>query len=58
MERIREQFRVNEEGLALTEADPVWDEQYLYTSGRGRVRAILRATGRIVWEAKDLGPHT
>jgi outer membrane protein assembly factor BamB len=54
-ERIREQFRVNEEGLALTEADPVWDEQYLYTSGRGRVRAILRATGRIVWEAKDLG---
>jgi hypothetical protein len=54
-ERIREQFRVNEEGLALTEADPVWDERYLYTSGRGRVRAILRATGRIVWEAKDLG---
>ena len=54
-DRIREQFRVNEEGLALTEADPVWDEQYLYTSGRGRVRAILRATGRIVWEAKDLG---
>ncbi|HSE38267.1 MAG TPA: PQQ-binding-like beta-propeller repeat protein [Blastocatellia bacterium] len=54
-ERIREQFRVNEEGLALTEADPVWDEQYLYTSGRGRVRAIQRATGRIVWEAKDLG---
>ena len=54
-ERIREQFRVNEEGLALTEADPVWDQQYLYTSGRGRVRAILRATGRIVWEAKDLG---
>ncbi|HKA20505.1 MAG TPA: PQQ-binding-like beta-propeller repeat protein [Blastocatellia bacterium] len=54
-ERIREQFRVNEKGLALTEADPVWDEQYLYTSGRGRVRAILRATGRIVWEAKDLG---
>ena len=54
-ERIREQFRVNEEGLALTEADPVWDSQYLYTSGQGRVRAILRATGRIVWEAKDLG---
>jgi outer membrane protein assembly factor BamB len=54
-ERIREQFRVNEEGLALTEADPVWDDRYLYTSGRGRVRAILRATGRIAWEAKDLG---
>ena len=54
-ERIHEKFRVNEEGLALTEADPVWDDQYLYTSGRGRVRAILRATGRIVWEAKDQG---
>lgn len=54
-ERIREQFRVNEEGLALTEADVVWDDRYLYTSGRGRVRAVLRATGRIVWEAKDLG---
>jgi outer membrane protein assembly factor BamB len=54
-ERIREQFRVNEEGLALTEADPVWDEQHLYTSGRGRVRAISRESGRIVWEAKDLG---
>jgi outer membrane protein assembly factor BamB len=54
-ERIREQFRINEEGLALTEADPVWDEKYLYTSGRGRVRAILRSTGRIAWEAKDLG---
>ena len=47
-DRIREEFRVNEEGLALTEADPVWNDQYLYTSGRGRVRAILRATGRVV----------
>jgi outer membrane protein assembly factor BamB len=54
-ERIREKFRVNEEGLALTEADPVVDEQNIYVSGRGRVRAISRATGREVWEAKDLG---
>ncbi|MCI0389451.1 MAG: PQQ-binding-like beta-propeller repeat protein [Acidobacteria bacterium] len=54
-ERIRERFRVNEEGLALTEADPVIDEQNIYTSGRGRVRAISRATGREGWEAKDLG---
>jgi outer membrane protein assembly factor BamB len=54
-ERIREKFRVNEEGLALTEADPVADEQYLYVSGRGRVRAISRASGKTVWEAKDLG---
>ncbi len=54
-ERIREKFRVNEDGLALTEADPVVDNQHVYVSGRGRVRAISRATGREVWEAKDLG---
>jgi outer membrane protein assembly factor BamB len=54
-ERIRERFRVNEEGLALTEADPVVDERHVYVSGRGRVRAISRATGREAWEAKDLG---
>ncbi|MGH9854285.1 MAG: PQQ-binding-like beta-propeller repeat protein, partial [Blastocatellia bacterium] len=54
-ERIREKFRVNEGGLALTEADPVVDTQHVYVSGQGRVRAISRATGREVWEAKDLG---
>ncbi|HEU4388325.1 MAG TPA: PQQ-binding-like beta-propeller repeat protein [Blastocatellia bacterium] len=54
-ERIREKFQVNEDGLALTEADPVWDDRYLYASGRGKVRAISRATGRVVWEGKDLG---
>jgi outer membrane protein assembly factor BamB len=54
-ERIRERFRVNEDGLALTEADPVVDQNNIYTSGRGRVRAISRASGRTVWEAKDLG---
>lgn len=54
-ERQREKFRVNEEGLALTEADPVADERHVYTSGRGKVRAISRASGEEVWEAKDLG---
>src|SRR5262245_3347471 len=54
-EGIREKFRVNEEGLALTEADPVIDDRHIYCSGRGRVRAISRETGREVWEAKDLG---
>lgn len=53
--QMRERFRVNEEGLALTEADPVLDERFIYTSGRGRVRAISRDTGRVEWEAKDLG---
>ncbi|MEJ7577780.1 MAG: PQQ-binding-like beta-propeller repeat protein [Pyrinomonadaceae bacterium] len=54
-ERMREKFRVNEEGLALTEADPVIDERFIFASGRGRVRAISRADGEEVWEAKDLG---
>src|SRR5215213_542490 len=42
-ERRREKFRVNEEGLALTEADPLADERFVYVSGRGRVRAVSRA---------------
>jgi outer membrane protein assembly factor BamB len=51
----REKFKINEEGLALTEADPVADSRFIYTSGRGRVRAVSRATGDAAWEAKDLG---
>lgn len=51
----RDRFRVNEEGLALTEADPVADENYIYLSGRGHVRAVSRANSKVVWEAKDLG---
>jgi outer membrane protein assembly factor BamB len=54
-ERTREKFRVNENGLALTEAAPVVDEAFIYTSGRGHVRAIRRDDGQIEWEAKDLG---
>ena len=54
-ERTREKFRVNEEGLALTEAAPAFDEGFIYTSGRGHVRAISRASGDTEWEAKDLG---
>ncbi|MBA3513589.1 MAG: PQQ-binding-like beta-propeller repeat protein [Pyrinomonadaceae bacterium] len=54
-DRKREKFRVNEEGLALTEADPVADERAIYLSGRGRVRAISRRTGEEIWQTKDLG---
>lgn len=54
-ERRREKFRVNEDGLALTESDPVADERYVYISGRGRVRAVSRADGEVAWESKDLG---
>jgi outer membrane protein assembly factor BamB len=51
----REKFKINEGGLALTEADPVFDEKYLFTSGRGKVRAVNRRSGKVEWEAKDLG---
>ena len=54
-ERRREKFRINEEGLALTEADPTADEGFIYISGRGRVRAISRSDGEVAWETKDLG---
>ncbi|HEX9544317.1 MAG TPA: PQQ-binding-like beta-propeller repeat protein [Pyrinomonadaceae bacterium] len=53
--RLREKFRVNEDGLALTEADPIFAESVIYTSSHGRVRAISRESGDTVWEAKDLG---
>ncbi|HWN11684.1 MAG TPA: PQQ-binding-like beta-propeller repeat protein [Pyrinomonadaceae bacterium] len=53
--RLRERYRVNEDGLALTESAPIFDERIIYTSGHGRVRAISRETGDTEWEAKDLG---
>ncbi|HEY2962228.1 MAG TPA: PQQ-binding-like beta-propeller repeat protein, partial [Pyrinomonadaceae bacterium] len=53
--RLREKYRVNEEGLALTEAEPIFDREFIYVSSRGRVRAIARDTGDTEWEAKDLG---
>jgi len=53
--RLREKYRVNEDGLALTEAEPIFDETLIYTSGHGRVRAISRESGDTEWEAKDLG---
>ena len=54
-ERLREKYRVNEEGLAFTEAEPIFTEGNIYVSGHGRVRAISRQTGDTEWEAKDLG---
>ena len=54
-EKEREKFKVNEDGLALTEADPVVDDSHVYVSGRGRVRAVNRRTGDIDWKADDLG---
>ena len=54
-EKQREKFKVNESGLALTEADPVVDGQNIYVSGRGRIRAIGRRTGDEVWKADDVG---
>ncbi len=54
-EKEREKFRINESGLALTEADPVFDDARIYMSGRGRIRAVNRRTGNVEWKADDLG---
>jgi outer membrane protein assembly factor BamB len=54
-EKEREKFKINEDGLALTEADPVLDESHIYVSGRGKIRAIGRRTGKEDWSAGDLG---
>jgi outer membrane protein assembly factor BamB len=54
-EKEREKFKVNEDGLALTEADPVFDDKHIYISGRGRIRAVNRRTGELDWKADDLG---
>ncbi|CAN5859892.1 hypothetical protein BH20ACI4_BH20ACI4_29880 [soil metagenome] len=51
----RDRFKVNESGLALTESDPVFDEKFIYTSGKGKIRAINRRTFKTEWEGKDLG---
>ncbi len=54
-ERLREKYRVNEDGFALSEAEPIFTEEFIYVSGHGRVRAISRQSGDTEWEAKDLG---
>ena len=51
----RDRFKVNEGGLALTEADPVFNDEYIFTSGKGKVRAVNRRTFKTEWEADDLG---
>ncbi len=52
---IREEFGINEDDLALTDSDPVFDEKNVYISGRGKIRAVDRQTGKIIWKADDLG---
>lgn len=54
-EKEREKFKINEDGLALTEADPVFDDTHVFVSGKGRIRAINRQTGKQDWKADDLG---
>jgi outer membrane protein assembly factor BamB len=54
-EFMREEFGINEDDLALTDADPVFDEKNVYISGRGKIRAVDRSSGEIIWKADDLG---
>src|SRR3712207_9367727 len=52
-ERLREKYRVNEDGLALTEAQPIFTESTIYVSSHGRMRAISRRTGDTEWERSE-----
>ena len=54
-EKEREKFKINEEGLALTEADPAIDDTHIYVSGRGKIRAVDRRSGQVDWKADDVG---
>lgn len=54
-QKFRDEFKVNESGLALTEADVTFDDQRIYVSGRGKIRAIDRRNLKLDWEAGDLG---
>ncbi len=54
-EFMREEFGINEDDFALTDADPVFDEKNVYISGRGKIRAVDRKSGEIIWKATDLG---
>jgi outer membrane protein assembly factor BamB len=54
-EKEREKFKINEDGLALTEADPVFNDTHVFVSGKGRIRAINRRSGQQDWKADDLG---
>lgn len=54
-EKEREKFKINENGLALTEADPVFNDTHVFVSGRGRIRAVNRQTGEADWKADDVG---
>jgi len=54
-EKEREKFKINEGGLALTEADPVFNDTHVFVSGRGRIRAVNRQTGESDWKADDVG---
>lgn len=50
-----QEYGVREGDFALSDADPIVDGDVVYTSGEGRVRAIDRRTGKILWRADDVG---
>jgi outer membrane protein assembly factor BamB len=51
----RQEYGVREGDLALSDADPIVDDDVIYTSGEGRVRAFDRRTGKLVWRSDDFG---
>lgn len=41
--------------LIRTDADPVFTDNVIYTSGQGQVKAIDRLTGEMMWDSDNLG---
>jgi len=41
--------------LIKTDADPIFTEKIIYTSGKGQVKGINRETGELLWDTENLG---
>jgi outer membrane protein assembly factor BamB len=51
----RQEYGIREGDLALSDADPIVDGEVVYTSGEGRIRAVDRRTGKVLWRSDDFG---
>ena len=50
-----QKYGVLEDDLPFSEADLIVGDDVVYATGRGRVRAFERTTGRRLWETRDYG---
>ena len=48
-------YPTGDQKLLKTDADPVFTEEVIYSSGRGQIKAINRETGELIWDSGTLG---